>query len=203
MAGILRGEVYWADLNPVRGREQAGQRPVVIISHEPLNRHSGTVIAPAITSQPQRAGKKPRTIKRTCKTGRRILAFEVTTLHKRFPYAVGGLFLLYEDAKRDSSSKARVSTFERAHQLLKMFTGRLGPKNEESKFEFLALGLYSSNPVRNQLYEGGKREKPITLNASRANYFALSRSGIPPAPLNWTQSPSPASNRLDSLFHAS
>lgn len=56
MARILRGEVYWADLNPVRGREQAGQRPVVIISHEPLNRHSGTVIALAITSQPQRAG---------------------------------------------------------------------------------------------------------------------------------------------------
>lgn len=56
MAGILRGEVYWADLNPVRGREQAGLRPVLVISHEPLNRYSGTVIALAITSQPQRAG---------------------------------------------------------------------------------------------------------------------------------------------------
>lgn len=56
MARILRGEVYWADLNPVRGREQAGARPVVVISHEALNRHSGTVIALAITSQPQRAG---------------------------------------------------------------------------------------------------------------------------------------------------
>jgi mRNA interferase MazF len=48
--------VYWADLNPVRGREQASLRPVLIISHEALNRHSGTVIALAITSQPQRAG---------------------------------------------------------------------------------------------------------------------------------------------------
>ncbi|HLC40007.1 MAG TPA: type II toxin-antitoxin system PemK/MazF family toxin [Methylomirabilota bacterium] len=56
MARILRGEVYWADLNPVRGREQAGLRPIVVISHEPLNQHSGTVIALAITSQPQRAG---------------------------------------------------------------------------------------------------------------------------------------------------
>ena len=56
MARILRGEVYWADLNPVRGREQAGLRPVLVISHEALNRHSGTVIALAITSQPQRAG---------------------------------------------------------------------------------------------------------------------------------------------------
>ena len=56
MARILRGEVYWADLNPARGREQAGLRPVLVISHEALNRHSGTVMALAITSQPQRAG---------------------------------------------------------------------------------------------------------------------------------------------------
>lgn len=56
MARILRGEVYWADLNPARGREQAGLRPVLIISHETLNRYSGTVIALATTSQPQRAG---------------------------------------------------------------------------------------------------------------------------------------------------
>jgi len=56
VAGILRGEIYWADLNPVRGSEQAGFRPVVILSHEIFNRRSGTVIAMAITSQPQRSG---------------------------------------------------------------------------------------------------------------------------------------------------
>jgi len=56
MAGILRGDVYWADLNPVRGREQAGLRPVVILSNELFNRRSGTVIAMAVTSQPQAAG---------------------------------------------------------------------------------------------------------------------------------------------------
>ncbi len=56
MARILRGEIYWADLNPVRGREQAGLRPVLVISHEVFNARSGTVIAVAITSQPQRAG---------------------------------------------------------------------------------------------------------------------------------------------------
>jgi len=56
MARILRGEVRWADLNPVRGREQAGLRPVLILSHDVFNERSGTVIAVAITSQPQRAG---------------------------------------------------------------------------------------------------------------------------------------------------
>ena len=56
MARILRGEVYWADLTPVRGQEQAGRRPVLVISHDVFNERSGTVIAMAITSQAQRAG---------------------------------------------------------------------------------------------------------------------------------------------------
>jgi mRNA interferase MazF len=56
MAGILRGEIRWADLNPVRGHEQAGLRPVLILSHDVFNERSGTVIAIAITSQPQKAG---------------------------------------------------------------------------------------------------------------------------------------------------
>ncbi|MDD1637475.1 MAG: type II toxin-antitoxin system PemK/MazF family toxin [Methylococcaceae bacterium] len=56
MAGILRGEIRWADLNPVRGREQSGLRPVMILSHDIFNERSGTVIAVAITSQPQKAG---------------------------------------------------------------------------------------------------------------------------------------------------
>jgi mRNA interferase MazF len=55
VAGILRGEIYWADLNPVRGREQAGLRPVLILSQDIFNRRSETVIAMAITSQSQRA----------------------------------------------------------------------------------------------------------------------------------------------------
>ena len=56
MARIVRGEVRWADLNPVRGREQAGRRPVLVLSHDVFNERSGTVIAVALTSQPQRAG---------------------------------------------------------------------------------------------------------------------------------------------------
>jgi len=51
MARVLRGEVRWADLNPVRGREQAGLRPVLILSHGVFNERSGTVIAVALTSQ--------------------------------------------------------------------------------------------------------------------------------------------------------
>ena len=56
MAGILRGEIRWAELNPTRGHEQAGLRPVLILSQDVFNERSGTLIAVALTSQPQRAG---------------------------------------------------------------------------------------------------------------------------------------------------
>ena len=56
MAGILRGDIHWADLNPVTGSEQGGFRPVLILSHNIFNDRSGAVIAVAITSRPQRAG---------------------------------------------------------------------------------------------------------------------------------------------------
>jgi len=56
MARILRGDIRWADLNPIKGNEQAGIRPVLILSHDVFNERSGTVIAMAISSQQQRAG---------------------------------------------------------------------------------------------------------------------------------------------------
>jgi mRNA interferase MazF len=56
LARILRGDICWADLDPVRGREQAGKRPVLVLSHEVFNERSGTVIAVALTSQEPRAG---------------------------------------------------------------------------------------------------------------------------------------------------
>jgi len=56
MARILRGEIRWADLNPVRGHEQAGDRPVLVLSHDVFNERSGTVVAVALTSEEPRAG---------------------------------------------------------------------------------------------------------------------------------------------------
>lgn len=56
MARILRGDILWADLDPVRGREQAGRRPILVLSQDIFNERSGTVIAVAITSQEPSAG---------------------------------------------------------------------------------------------------------------------------------------------------
>ena len=56
MARVLRAEIRWADLSPARGHEQAGLRPVLVLSHDIFNERSGTAIVIAITSQPQKAG---------------------------------------------------------------------------------------------------------------------------------------------------
>ena len=56
MAGILRGGIYWANLNPTVGHEQSGLRPMLVLSRDVFNKHSGTVIAVALTSQLQKAG---------------------------------------------------------------------------------------------------------------------------------------------------
>jgi len=56
VARILRGDIRWADLDPTRGSEQTGRRPVLILSADVFNERSGTVIAVALTSQAPRAG---------------------------------------------------------------------------------------------------------------------------------------------------
>jgi len=56
MARILRGEVYWANLDPTKVREQSGLRPVLVLSQDVFNDRSGVIIAVALTSQPQKAG---------------------------------------------------------------------------------------------------------------------------------------------------
>ena len=56
MAKVLKGEVHWANLDPTRGHEESGQRPVLVLSQDVFNERSGVVIAVALTSQPQKAG---------------------------------------------------------------------------------------------------------------------------------------------------
>lgn len=52
---ITRGDIYYADLNPVTGSEQGGNRPVLIIQNDTGNRYSPTVIVAAITSNINKA----------------------------------------------------------------------------------------------------------------------------------------------------
>ena len=48
---IKRGDVYYADLDPGIGSEQAGHRPIVVIQNDVGNKHSPTTIAAIVTSK--------------------------------------------------------------------------------------------------------------------------------------------------------
>ena len=56
---IKRGDIFYAELNPVVGSEQGGIRPVLIISNDIGNSHSPTVIIAAITGRTQTKAKLP------------------------------------------------------------------------------------------------------------------------------------------------
>lgn len=90
MVRILKGDVFWADLDPTQGNEQAGRRPVLILSEDVFNQRSGTVIAAAITSQEPRAGfpltlelNSPRMPKRSWVKISQVRTLSVVRLGKR------------------------------------------------------------------------------------------------------------------------
>jgi mRNA interferase MazF len=56
MARVLRGEIRWADLGHARGHEQAGNRPVIVLSADVFNERTATVIAVPLTSREPPAG---------------------------------------------------------------------------------------------------------------------------------------------------
>ena len=51
MKEIYRGDIFYANLNPVVGSEQGGFRPVLIVQNDLGNKHSHTVVVAAITSK--------------------------------------------------------------------------------------------------------------------------------------------------------
>lgn len=53
---VKRGEVWYADLNPTLGSEQAGVRPVLIIQNDVVNRFTTTVLTIPLTTNLRRAG---------------------------------------------------------------------------------------------------------------------------------------------------
>lgn len=84
---VRRGDIYYADLNPVVGSEQGGQRPVVVIQNDVGNTYSPTTIVAAVTSKIKRA-KMPTHVEITsddCRLGKDsvILLEQMRTIDKR------------------------------------------------------------------------------------------------------------------------
>lgn len=56
MKEVKQAEIYFAYLDPVKGHEQAGNRPVLILQNDILNKHLNTVVIAPITSNLNAAG---------------------------------------------------------------------------------------------------------------------------------------------------
>ena len=48
---VKRGEIYWVEFDPVKGSEQSGVRPALVVQNDIGNRHSPTTVVVAITSR--------------------------------------------------------------------------------------------------------------------------------------------------------
>ena len=72
---IRRGDLFYADLNPVVGSEQGGIRPVLVIQNDVGNHFSPTVVAAAITSRKAKNSLLPISYLRMCRGLRLPLCF--------------------------------------------------------------------------------------------------------------------------------
>jgi hypothetical protein len=95
------------------------------------------------------------------------MLFEAVTLHRRFPYAVlGGFFFLDEGAEADATGRRR-STFENAHQRLRLFTGRRDPAGRDEQYERLYVVLVDANRFkpRVEAYQAGQTKTSTPFGA--------------------------------------
>lgn len=116
---VLRGDIYYADLDPTVGSEQGGVRPVLVLQNNVGNRHSPTLIVAAITS---RTGK-PR-------------------LPTHVP--IGGVLCgLYRDSV---VLLEQVRTIDRSR--LREYLGPLGPHDMETVDEALEISVGLANEFK-------------------------------------------------------
>ena len=105
---IKRGDIYYAELNPVIGSEQGGTRPVLIISNDIGNRHSPTVIVAAITSRVHTKAKLPTHFEGLNKDSI-ILLEQIRTIDKKRLQEYIGMLSESEMARVDKALAISVS----------------------------------------------------------------------------------------------
>lgn len=86
MVQVRKGDIFYAQLNPVVGSEQGGTRPVLVVQNDIGNQYSPTTIVLAITSQISKA-KLPTHVEISKEKGNLerdsvILAEQIRTLDK-------------------------------------------------------------------------------------------------------------------------
>lgn len=103
------------------------------------------------------------------------MLFESVTLHRRFPYAVLGGFMLLERGAAEDASQRRNSTFVNTHRRLRLFTGRTDPAGRDEQYERLYVGLVDATPfaASAQLFRAGDSEREVPLDDAFDELLAL------------------------------
>jgi len=99
-------------------------------------------------------------------TNRRTdMLFESVTLHRRFPFAVLAGFLVFDQGAARDHTKTRHSTFDNAHQRLRLFSGRDDPAGRDEQYESIYIVLLDANQFQPgvQTYRVGEPSKPVPL----------------------------------------
>lgn len=94
------------------------------------------------------------------------MLFESVTLHRRFPYAVLGGFMLLDRGAAEDASHCRNSTFVNTHRRLRLFTGRTDPAGRDEQYERLYVALVEATPFAGsvQLFRAGDAEREVQLD---------------------------------------
>jgi hypothetical protein len=103
------------------------------------------------------------------------MLFESVTLHRRFPYAVlGGFMLLDQGAENDGTGKRR-STFLNAHRRLRLFSGRNHPSERDEQYERLYICLVEAAPFKAsvRLYLAGEPNRVVEIDDALNELLAI------------------------------
>ncbi len=79
----MQFEFYWADLDPVVGREHAGRRPVMVLSNDAENRLDNVTIVPVTSRKPGRRVYSNEMLFRLKETEAILLFHQIRSISKK------------------------------------------------------------------------------------------------------------------------
>ncbi len=86
MQSVKQGEIFLANLNPVKGHEQSGFRPVLVLQNDILNEHLNTVVVAPLTTNLKAAGHLTTQLVKQSESGLKedsvVLVHQIRTIDK-------------------------------------------------------------------------------------------------------------------------
>lgn len=135
---------------------------------------SGLLAAVSIKSINFRDGRSGN-FQKNLTNRRNDLLYESVTLHRRFPYAVLGGFLILDGGASADQTGRRKSTLENARYHLRLFRGRRDPAGRDEQYEEIFISLFGSDSRAPSLTTYGGQDLAIEISIEDAISSLLER----------------------------